>query len=354
MVIQHNDRLAEAQQIGAFRDGRLIYVHDHKYTVSAGGLNCLLVPYNHVLLIFRIADEHIHHRLNIRCRIIQYDMRLSSQGLRNAVDTHRRAKAVSIRHTMSHDEHKILAGDNLAECMRLHPRLHSCIFLYLLALAAVIGNALRRLDDRLIAAASQRKINGIARELIVLGIGQSVETDTDAERHRHLVSDVDRLHFLQQIKAALLQLCNHLLPENDKIFVLLELLADAVIAGNVFVDLTVDQRDQQRTSDLLYALERFLVVVEVNHSHGKTLVIHLLQGNVQRRLVIQIDRDQIAVVVLRLDHVAVLCHFLQRNLLEFGNVFIAVVFQLVLCLIHAAVIRQPVPCNRREERRDRL
>ena len=60
--------------------------------------------------------------------------------------------------------------------MSFYSCLDTGILLYLLALAAVVGNALRRLDDRLVTAASQRQINGGTGKLVVLRICQSIQT----------------------------------------------------------------------------------------------------------------------------------------------------------------------------------
>ena len=141
----------------------------------------------------------------------------------------------------------------ISRSMSFYSCLDTGILLYLLALAAVVGNALRRLDDRLVTAASQRQINGGTGKLVVLRIGQSIQTDTDTDGHRHLVADVHRLDLFQQIKTVLLQLCHCFFPHDYQILVLLQLLADTIQCRNVFIYLTVDQaisRDLRTSSTL--------------------------------------------------------------------------------------------------------
>ncbi len=236
--------------------------------------------------------------------------------------------------------------------MRLYTRLHSCILLYLLALSAVIGGAFRRLDHRLIAAAPQCKVDGIPGKLVILRIGKAVQTNTDTDGHRHLVADVHRLDILQQVKPGFLQLRHGFLAHDHKIFVFLKFFHNSVQRGDILVHLSVDQCDQERSSDLLHTLQRLLVVVQIQKPHCKALIVHLLQGNMQRRLIKQVYRDQVAVVALRLDHIAVFRHFLQGNALELCNIILAVIGHFVLCLFHAVIVGQTIPRDGREQRHD--
>ena len=146
---------------------------------------------------------------------------------------------------MTHNNDAILAGNDLPQGVGFYSRLDTGIFLYLLTLAAVVGNALRSLDDRLVTTTSQCQINGGTGELIILCIGQTIQSDTDTDSHSHFVTDVNGLHFFQQIKTALLQLRHRFFPHDHKVFVLLQLFTDTIQRSNVFVHLTVDQCDQQ-------------------------------------------------------------------------------------------------------------
>ena len=348
-MVQNHYRFTEAQQIRAFCNGRLIDIHDYQYGVAACHINCLLAGDDHIFIILRIILKQLYQRLNRSRRLVQYNMGFSAQSLGNPVDTHCRPEAVHIRHPVTHNNDAILAGNDLPQGVGFYSRLDTGIFLYLLTLATVVGNALRSLDDRLVTTTSQCQINGSTGELIILCIGQTIQSDTDTDSHSHFVTDVNGLHFFQQIKTALLQLRHRFFPHDHKVFVLLQLFTDTIQGSNVFVHLTVDQCDQQGPADFLYALQRFLIVIQVDHPHREALIIHFLQCNVQRGLIKQIDCDQIAVVPFRIDHIAVFCHFLQGNLTELCYVFTAFILQFVLCLIHTGIIRKPVPGNGREQ-----
>ena len=185
-------------------------------------------------------------------------------------------------------------------------------------------------------------------------IGQTIQSDTDTDGYGHLVADVNSLHFFQQIKTALLQLCYRFFTHDHEVLVLLQLFADTVQGSDVFVHLTVNQCDQQRPADFFHALQRFLVVIQVDHAHREALIIYFLQCNMQRSLIKQIYGDQIAVVPFRIDHIAVFRHLLKRDLAEFCHIFAALVFQFILRLIHTGIIREPVPGNGREQGCDGL
>ena len=67
-----------------------------------------------------------------------------------------------------------------------------------------------------------------------------------------------------------------LLTHDYQIFVLLKLLTDTIQRCDIFVYLTVDQRDQKGSSDLLHALQRLVIIIQINERHRKRLVVHLL------------------------------------------------------------------------------
>ena len=352
MVVQYYDGFAEAKQIRALRDGGFIDIHHHQNRIAARHINGLLAGNDHILVIFRVVLKQFYQRLYRSSSLIQYNVSLSAEGLGDPVNTHRRTEAVHIRHPVSHDNDTILAGDDFPQGMSFYSCLDTGILLYLLALAAVVGNALRRLDDRLVTAASQRQINGGTGKLVVLRICQSIQTDTDTDGHRHLVADVHRLDLFQQIKTVLLQLCHCFFPHDYQILVLLQLLADTIQCRNVFIYLTVDQSNQQGSADFLDALQGFLVVVQIDHAYGQALVIHFLQCDMQCRLIEEIHSNQVTVIAFRIDHIAVFRHLLQRNLAEFGHILTALVFQFILCLVHTRFVRKPVPGNGRKQGSD--
>ena len=255
---------------------------------------------------------------------------------------------------MSHHKHLVFTGDDFPQGVGLHTGLHTGILLHLLAFTAVVSDTFRGLDNGLVTAPPQRQIYGIAGKFIILGIGESVQTHTDADGYCHLIADVDRLDLLQKVKTGFLQLGYHALAHNQQILVFLQLFADSVKSRNIFVDFSVYQCNQQGPADLFHAIQRLVIIVQVNHPHGQTLVIHLSQRNPQRGLVIEVYGNQIAIVRRTVNHVAVFRHLLQGNLPELCHILISLIFQFILRFIHTAVLRQPVPGDGRKKGSNRF
>ena len=143
---------------------------------------------------------------------------------------------------MPHNQDIVLARDDFTQCMGFDPGLDTCIFFYLLALAAVVIDLVGHLDYRLVTAASQCKVDRRAGKFVILCINQTVQTNTNAQCHRHLIANVDRLYILKQFKALLLHLHYGFFLQNNQIFILFDILADSVEAGNIFVYFSVNQR----------------------------------------------------------------------------------------------------------------
>ena len=253
---------------------------------------------------------------------------------------------------MSHNKHRILGRDDFLHRLRLDSCLDTGALFDLLGLAAVVNDVVGHLDDRLISASSERKVNRVARELIVLRVGQPVHADADAERDRHFVADVHCFDVGKELEMRLLQLSQRLLPQNDQVLVLLDLAADAVDRRNIFVDLTVDQGSQERTADIFHAVKRFFVIVHVDEADDNALVIHFLNCQPDRRFVKQIQRDQGVLVAGRLDNVTVFLYLVERDTLHLNPVVAALVVNLQL---HVLVRRgKGILRDGRENRTDRF
>ena len=145
-----------------------------------------------------------------------------------------------------------------------------------------------------------------------------------------------------------------LLAHDDEIFIFLQLPADAVQRGNVLIHLPVDQRDQQRSSDFFHALQRLVIVVQIDQAHRQRLVVHLPQGDLQRRLVEQIQGDQITVISFGLNDITVFSHLAQGDLLQLGDKIAVLILDVKLDLVLPFPSRELIPGNRRKQRRDRL
>ena len=160
--------------------------------------------------------------------------------------------------------------------MGLHAGLHAGGLLHLLGLAAVILDLIPVLHNRLVAAPPQSHVDGGPGVLIVLSVGLPVHTDSDAQGHRHIVADIYSLYILQDGEMLLLHL-QHVLPLHHKeVFVLFQLLYNALQAPDVLVDLPVNQGDQEGSPNLLHALQCLVIIIQVNQSGHQLLIIHLL------------------------------------------------------------------------------
>ena len=191
---------------------------------------------------------------------------------------------------MAHDQQPVLIFHQFPEGVGLHAGLHPGGLLHLLGFAAVILNLIRILHHRLVASAAQGHVDGGSGILVVLAVGVAVHTDPDAQGHRHVVADVDGLYVLQNGEPVLLDPGNVLLLDGKEIFVLLHLFHDAVHTGDIFVDLAVDEGGQQGAPHFLHALQRLIVVVQVNEPGHQLLVVDLLHVLEGLSLVQQVHR----------------------------------------------------------------
>ena len=173
--------------------------------------------------------------------------------------------------------------------MRFDTCLDTGRFFQLLRFAAVVADLRAILDDRLIAAASQRHINRRSRILIVADVAVAIHTHTDTQRDSHIISDINRLDILQDRKAALLNLFRVLLLDHKQILVIFQLLDDTFHRHKILRNFPVNQGNQQGTAYLLDTLQRLVVVVEINKSRHQTLVVDLLLAAQNLRLIAEIQ-----------------------------------------------------------------
>ena len=206
---------------------------------------------------------------------------------------------------MSHNENTLFPADDLPQRLCLYPGFYSGVLFYLLALSSKVHQIIRRLYHCLISPASQRKVDSVSGKFIILRIGKAVIAHADADGHCHFISDIDGFYFIQKIKLIVPQGFDRLFAENYHILVLFDFFADTVQRGNIFIYLSVDQRHQKRSSDLLHAFQRLVVIVKIDHPHCKALIIHLLQCDPQCGLIKKIKGDEIPFIVLSLYDVTV-------------------------------------------------
>ena len=170
MVIQYHHGFTAFQQFRTFSNTGLIDVYHYKYGIAAYHVNRLCIADNHIFCIFIAIFKHFHHRLHGSRHIIQDNMSFLIEYLRNSVNTYGCTETVHVAHPVSHNIDFIFDGNNFLERMRLDSRFDTRTLLNLLALSSVIGNILRHLHNRLIAAAPKRYVYRITGKFIILRI----------------------------------------------------------------------------------------------------------------------------------------------------------------------------------------
>lgn len=108
--------------------------------------------------------------------------------------------------------------------------------------------------------------------LVVIGI---CDPDTHTQRHCHLIADFNRLNALQDTEFILDQLFQIFFLKYYKILISFNFLDDTVALGKIFAYLPVNQSYQQRTLDLLDALQRFLIIINADLCGHKLLLFVL-------------------------------------------------------------------------------
>ena len=109
-------------------------------------------------------------------------MRLLLKADSRSVNTHARSEGIRVRELVPHHDHLILCHDKFPERLRLDTRLHAGILRGLLLLSTEISNAVAVLDDSLVAAAGEGKVDRHAGILVTERIGRSIQSEADTQR----------------------------------------------------------------------------------------------------------------------------------------------------------------------------
>ena len=131
-------------------------------------------------------------------------------------------------------------------------------------------------------------------KFIVLRVGEAVQSESKTERDCHLVTDTDLLDILQNVKMPLLQGLQRFFAQDDQIFVFFDLAAQAVDRADILVYFPVDQGCKQSFAHLLDRINNFVVVVDIEQTDRKTLVIHFLDSQPHRRIINKTQGDNIS------------------------------------------------------------
>ena len=215
-------------------------------------------------------------------------MRLFPHGRRDAPNTDRRTERIDVHELVPHDEEPILILDEFAEGMGFDSRLDAGGLFLRVRLAAEVVNVLSVFHNGLIAAASQRHIDGLARKVIALRVGAAAVTDADGKRDTHLVADVHGLNLFQDIKLGFVELHEIAPLDHEEILVFLEFLHDGLHAVKVADNLPVYHGREQRPTHIVDALHGLLVVVEVQKSGRESPALLLLAKFKECGLIVEI------------------------------------------------------------------
>ncbi len=155
---------------------------------------------------------------------------------------------------MAHNHNLVLALYKFSKRLCLDTRLDTGILLHLLRLAAVVSNLVFDLYHRLVAASSKRQIHRASCVLHTVHIRAATRTNTDTQCNRHLIADIDGLDILQKTELVFPNLCQCLLLHHHKEAVLLKLSDNPIICIEIFINLSLNQRNQKRSADFLDVL----------------------------------------------------------------------------------------------------
>ena len=140
----------------------------------------------------------------------------------------------------------------------------------------------------------------------------SINTDSDTDRHCHIVSDINCFDFLQNIKTFFLQFFQRTLTHNKNKFIFFQFLYKTIHFTEIFIQFPFDQGNQQRTSYLFYAVQCFFVVIQIQKSCYQFFIIPLQNIPVHICLIKYIKRCKM-IICLRFDQTGIFQHLLNGN-----------------------------------------
>ena len=125
-----------------------------------------------------------------------------------------------------------------------------------------------------------------------------------------------------------------LFGHDNKIFVLFQLPCNPAIGSHIAIDLSVDQRREKGSPDVLHAFQCLVIIIDIDQPRRHGLVIHFFERQLQSGMIIQIDRNQTVVQRLLIRHGFRSGHIAKRN---------AVCLQQIGMLLELHLLRQVFP-----------
>ena len=191
-------------------------------------------------MILRLAAHHLDERAGIVLVEVDDDVRLYAQQSRQRAHAHRAADAVEVGKFMTHDQHLRRIAHKLGEGVRHDAGLDLRALLDLIAAAAEELEAEPVFDDRLIAAARERKLYGDGCVLQRLRERGRVHAEAEAYRGVDAGRAFDLMHLLNDGEFLRLQLLKAAALEHDEVSVALVAADDGLVILAPLVELVLD------------------------------------------------------------------------------------------------------------------
>ena len=317
-MIQHNNCLCHVQKLLAFRIAWSVSINYNHHCIVIYHIFSLLAVHKHRWLVVWIIHISCDQRSDRFCRIIHYNTDRFSKCFTCTENTDCCSQRIHICDFMSHDNDSVFRTHKLFQCLRFYPGFYAGILLHLLSLSAVIGNIISILNNNLITATSKCHLYSNTWILIILNISGSIQSHTNTQSDRHLISDINCFNLVQNMKSLFFQSLKRTLAHDQEIFVLLKFLYKTIEIGKIFRNLPVNQSNQKWTSHILYTLKCFLIVIQISQRYNKLIVFILFNVRLQFCIVIQIHGDQAGIPVWILQKLTFGNHFTKRHPLH-GN-----------------------------------
>ena len=269
-MIQNHDGACLMQKLRALCIIRFICIHNYQKRISVHHLLSLGNRQKHMWIIIRVFPEAVDKGAGRRIRGVNDNIHLLIQRLRRAADPDGRTETVNIKILMPHDNNLFLAVHELLQRMCLDSGLDPGVPLHSLALSSEVSNAVPVLQDNLVAASAQRKINGNPCALIITAVRTVVCADSDTQCHGNIITDIDIFYFFQNIKLQSLHLVQGACPHHDNVFIRLIFFYNPVHILHVFADLPVNQGGKQRSPDNFDIFQSLIIIIQIDQTadHG--------------------------------------------------------------------------------------
>ena len=193
---------------------------------------------------------------------------------------------------MTHDENAAGLHDQLRQRRRHHARLDLGAALALLVAPAEEGEVVTVLDNRLIAAAGERHLDGQRRKIVVLLEVHAVLADADGHRRGNARRIRHRAHRFEKRELGLGHPGQISGLRKKQIAVALDLAKQTAVAVRPFVDLRVQLRVQAGDCRVGEVVRQFVVVVHKQNGHDGARTDIFIAHLQKLRQVEQVDHAQ--------------------------------------------------------------